>query len=142
MLNQDTIISLATVAGESALGIIRISGSSCNELCLNIFNCNSPTPRTALVKNYISVDGEIVDQIVFIFYENGKSYTGEELIEISFHGNQIIANSIINDLLKRNCRLAEPGEYTKRAFLNGKIDLIQSEAIASLIESKTTKNTI
>ena len=137
MLEQDTIISLATNAGESAIGLIRVSGGLCKKLCKEIFGVPSPTPRRSNLKNYISIKGKLIDQVIFVFFEKGKSYTGEEIIEIAFHGNPLIANQILNDLIERECRLANPGEYTKRAFLNGKIDLSQAESVAQLISAKS-----
>ena len=137
MSERDTIISLATIAGESALGIIRISGSLCTQLCTDIFDKISPTPRKTFVKNYRSLSGKIVDQVLAVFFEHGKSYTGEETLEITLHGNTLIANLILDDLIRRNCRLADPGEYTKRAYLNGKLDLTQAEAVAELIAAKS-----
>ena len=137
MTEGDTIVSLATIAGESALGIVRVSGNLSKSLCNDIFNIVSPTPRKAILKNYLSIKGKIVDQVLVIYFENGKSYTGEETLELTFHGNPLIANQILDDLIKRKCRLAEPGEYTKRAFLNGKIDLSQAEAVAELISANS-----
>ena len=137
MREGDTIVSLATIAGESALGVIRVSGKLCKTLCEDIFNITTPTPRTATVRNYLSINGKTVDQVLLTFFENGKSYTGEQTIELTFHGNPLIANQILDDLIKRKCRLAEPGEYTKRAFLNGKIDLSQAEAVAELISASS-----
>ena len=137
MIEQDTIISLATKAGESAIGLIRVSGSLCRKLSKDIFRVHSPTPRKSNLGNYVSVEGKLIDQVLFVYFDKGKSYTGEEIIEIAFHGNPLIANQILNDLLKRKCRLALPGEYTKRAFLNGKIDLSQAESVAQLISAKS-----
>lgn len=137
MHNVDTIISLATPAAESALGIIRISGPLSGTLCKTIFGLVSPTPRKSLLKYYKNIKNKIIDHVIFVYFAKGNSFTGEEMIEISFHGNMIIANQILDDLILRKCRLAEPGEYSKRAFLNGKFDLTQAEAIAELISSKS-----
>ena len=134
---QDTIVSLATNAGESAIGVIRISGNLCIKLCKDIFKTPYPTPRKSILKDYVSLNGNFIDQVLFVYFANEKSYTGEEIIEIAFHGNPLIANQILNDILKRNCRLANPGEYTKRAFLNGKIDLSQAESVAQIISAKS-----
>jgi len=139
VLQQDTIISLATNAGESALGIIRISGALCKTLSRDIFDTPCPTPRQTTLKTYRSVEGKIIDQVIFVYYDLGKSFTGEETIEITFHGNDIIAEKILGDLICRKCRFAEPGEYTKRAFLNGKIDLTQAESVAEIIAAKSEK---
>lgn len=135
MQERDTIISLATVAGESAIGVIRISGNKCLELCNDIFRTPCPTPRTSILKSYKSQRGKILDQVLFVYFDKGKSFTGEQTIEISFHGNTIIANLILNDLIKRECRLAEPGEFTRRAYLSGKIDLTQAESVAEIISA-------
>ena len=137
MQERDTIISLATVAGESAIGVIRISGDKCLGLCDEIFNTPSPTPRTSILKSYKSQKNKTLDQVLFVYFDKGKSFTGEQTIEISFHGNTIIANQILDDLIKRDCRLAEPGEYTRRAFLNGKIDLTQAESVAEIISASS-----
>ena len=137
MIEQDTIISLATKAGESAIGLIRVSGSLCRKLSKDIFKVPSPTPRRSNLRNYVSVGGKLIDQVLFVYFDKGKSYTGEEIIEIAFHGNPLIADQILNDLLKRKCRLAHPGEYTKRAFLSGRIDLSQAESVAQLISAKS-----
>ena len=137
MYHHDTIASLATPAKESALGLIRVSGQSCLLLCNKIFGVPSPTPRKSNLGNYVSANNEHIDQVIFVYYPDGKSFTGEEMIEITFHGNVIIANKILDDLIRRNCRLAEPGEYTKRAFLNGKIDLTQAESVAEIITAKS-----
>ena len=135
--NADTIISLATPAEESALGLIRISGPLSISLCEEIFRLNSPTTRKSILKYYKDSENNIIDHVIFVYYASGNSFTGEDMVEISFHGNMIIANQILDDLISRNCRLAEPGEYSKRAFLNGKFDLTQAEAIAELISSKS-----
>lgn len=139
MLQKDTIISLATNAGESALGIIRISGSLCKTLCRDIFDTPCPTARKTILKNYRCLKGKIIDQVIFVYYDLGKSFTGEETIEITIHGNDIIAEKILDDLILRKCRYAEPGEYTKRAFLNGKIDLTQAESVAEIISAKSER---
>jgi tRNA modification GTPase len=135
--NAETIISLATPAAESALGIIRISGPLSVALCKSIFGLASPTPRKSILKYYKDTENNIIDHVIFVYFKKNNSFTGEDMIEISFHGNMIIANQILDDLILRKCRLAEPGEYSKRAFLNGKFDLTQAEAIAELISSKS-----
>ena len=104
MREDDTIVSLATIAGESALGVIRVSGKLCKNLCNDIFNIASPTPRSAILRNYLTIKGKTVDQVLLTFFENGKSYTGEQTLELTFHGNPLIANQILDDLIKRKCR--------------------------------------
>ena len=137
MYHRDTITSLATAAKESALGLIRVSGKRCLILCKKIFDVPHPTPRKSNLSKYISTNNEYIDQVIFIYYADGKSFTGEDMIEITFHGNIIIADKILKDLINRGCRLAEPGEFTRRSFLNGKIDLTQAESIAEIISAKS-----
>jgi len=133
---MDTIVAQATPPGESAIGIIRVSG----DLALKIANlsCNKKKiqPRVATLTEYRNQTGDLIDQVLITYFEKGKSYTGEESFEISCHGNPLIAELICKDLLDRGCRLAEPGEFTKRAFLNGKIDLSQAESVAQVIAAK------
>ena len=99
-------------------------------------NKNEILPRVATLAEYKSKAGDLIDQVLVTYFEVGKSYTGEELIEISCHGNPLIEELICKDLMDRGCRLAEPGEFTKRAYLNGKIDLSQAEAVAQIIAAK------
>ena len=133
----DTIIALATPEGESALGLLRISGPLSSMLVASALNTPCPIHKNATLTSYRSIDGETLDQVVFCFFEEGKSFTGEETIEITSHGNLLIIKSIIDDLICRGCRAAEPGEFTRRAFLNGKIDLTQAESVAELISAKS-----
>ena len=86
-----------------------------------------------------NLNNETIDQVIVCFYEHNKSYTGEQMIEISCHGNQLIIHKIISDIVSRGVRNAEPGEFTKRAFLSGKIDLIQAESVAEMIVAKNEK---
>ena len=133
----DTIIALATPEGESALALIRISGPLCTSLLESALDLPHPTPRRSTLTSYVNRDREIVDQVVVCFFEDGKSFTGEETLEICAHGNLLIIKKIIDDLLDRGCRAAEPGEFSRRAFLSGKMDLTQAEAVAALISAKS-----
>ena len=132
----ETIIALATPAGESALAVIRISGQLSHIIAKQACNCTNPKPRNAYLVNYRSSDGEILDQVVITFFNKGNSYTGEDSLEISCHGNPLITEMICKDLINRGCRLAQPGEFTRQAFLNGKIDLPQAESVAQIIAAK------
>ena len=134
----DTIIAQSTPPGESALAMIRISGPRSEEIAKTALALPSPTPRVSHLRNYRSLDYEtILDQVIVVLYPIGKSFTGETTLEISCHGNTFIVRKIIEDLLKRGCRTAKPGEFTKRAFLSGRIDLTQAESIAELISAKS-----
>ena len=132
----DTIVALATPYIESALSVIRVSGELCKSLAKDSCAVPSPTPRHAYFTKYISLHNEVLDQIVVVFFEQPKSFTGEDTLEITCHGNPIIIKEIISDLIVRGCRMATPGEFSYKAFNNGKIDLTQAEAIAELIGAK------
>ena len=133
---MDTIVAQATPCGESAIGLIRVSGNLAHKIAMIACDKNVIEPRMATLAEYKSQKDELIDQVLITYFEAGKSYTGEESIEISCHGNPLIEELICKDLLKRGCRMAEPGEFTKRAFLNGKIDLSQAESVAQIISAK------
>ncbi len=132
----DTIVALATPHSQSALGIIRISGIKALKISKEACGVLCPTPRYAHLTKYKSIKNEVLDQIIMVYYEKGKSFTSENCLELTCHGNPFLAEQILSDLLNRGCRLANPGEFTYRAFANGKIDLTQAEAIADLIGAK------
>ena len=132
----ETIVALATPNSQSALGIIRVSGSMVLELCEKSCGLPSPTPRCAHLTKYTSLEQNTLDQIIMVYFEKGRSFTGENCMELTCHGNPIVLEEILSDLIHRGCRLANPGEFTYRAFQNGKIDLTQAEAIADLIGAK------
>lgn len=134
---SETIVALATPAGDSALATIRISGSLSECFTRDALSLPYPSPRHSYLANYKSNDAEVIDQVICCYYEQNKSFTNEKMLEISCHGNPIIVQKILSDLVCRGARLAEPGEFTKRAYLNGKIDLVQAEAIAEMISAKS-----
>jgi len=135
--DTDTIVAAATPAGESALAIVRLSGGAVRALSDAVSYHGCPEARKALYGAYKAIDGHVVDHCVFVRYEAGASYTGDDLLELSCHGNPIIVRQIVDDLLARGCRAAEPGEFTRRAFLNGKMDLTQAEAVQDLIGARS-----
>lgn len=135
--NEDTICALITASGIGAISIIRVSGPRAIEIGDEIFVGksrlkDSPSHRIFYGKLINNID----DVLVFLF-RKPNSYTGEDTIEISHHGNFLISKKIIELLMERGARLAEPGEFTKRAFLNGKIDLLQAEAVSEIIQSRS-----
>lgn len=135
---NDTIVALSTPVGESAIGVIRVSGNLCKTLILDISGRKKDfKPRQACLSKYLSINDLEIDNVIFIRFTDKKSYTGEEMIEIFPHGNPLILQNILQDLITRGCRLAEPGEFTKRAFLNGRIDLSQAEAVADIIKARS-----
>ena len=113
---MDTIVALATPSGESALGVIRVSGHLAEKIAKLACSKGDIIPRVATLAEYKSKGGDLIDQVLVTYFEAGKSYTGEELIEISCHGNPLIEELICKDLMDRGCRLAEPGEFTKACF--------------------------
>ena len=139
MSANDCIVAAATPIGEAAIAVVRVSGSLCQELCKDALRVPYPTPRRSTLAKYLDINECIIDDVIFVFYEAKKSYTGEPSLEISSHGNPLISKKIIEDLVVRGCRLAEPGEYTKRAFLSGRIDLTQAESVATLIKASSDR---
>lgn len=140
MLNsQDTICALATPNGIGAIGMIRLSGKQSLSIVSKVFSksLESAKSHTAHFGTISNDRGELVDEVLITVFEEGKSFTGEQSAEISCHGSPYIQQQIIQILLNTGCRLAEPGEFTQRAFLNGKMDLSQAEAVADLIASQS-----
>ncbi len=134
----ETIVALATAPLKSALHIIRVSGDDCFEIVSKCFSkdIKDIKERTLLIGHIID-EGKIVDEVVLAIYKGPKSYTGEDLVEITCHGSVLIANEIIQLLLSKGARLAVNGEFTSRAFLHERIDLIQAEAINDVINATT-----
>ncbi len=139
-MHNDTICALATTPG-GALGIIRVSGPNALEITSRIFskNLTSILPNT-IIYGHIKEGTEIIDEVMVSLFKAPHSYTGEDSVEISCHGSRYILNKVLSLLIANGCRQANPGEYTQRAYLNGKMDLSQAEAVADLIASsnKTT----
>ena len=137
-LPVDTIAALATPVGTSALAVLRASGPQAGAIATAL--CGAPPqPRTARHGNYRRATGQLVDDVVFTFFAGPHSYTGEDALEISCHGSPFIAQVILEDLYSRGCRPAEPGEFTKRAFLNGRMDLSQAEAVMDVIHARSER---
>ena len=140
-LAGDTIAALATPPGISALAIIRVSGPSLKNIYSTLTKSEKPPkPRyAALCKIYNSKD-DPVDSCIITYFNRPKSFTGEDVVEISCHGGEYTTSSILKILYSLGIRKAEPGEFSYRAFINGKIDLLQAESISGLIAAKTEKN--
>ena len=135
---KEPIVAVATPFGESAIGVVRLSGKSVLDILKEVFKHKGDIkPRYAHYGTLIDESGEEIDEVVVIYYKAPKSYTGEDLVEISAHGNPLILKRIVEIFLHKGCRLAEPGEFTRRAFVNGKLDLTQAEAVAEIISAKT-----
>ncbi|GHT56206.1 tRNA modification GTPase MnmE [Endomicrobiia bacterium] len=135
-LKEDTIAALSTAAGKSAIAVIRLSGQDAFQIINKIFQTKSK-PCQQVKYGYIVDKAEKKDEVLCAFFKAPNTYTGEDLAEISLHGNPVIINEVLNLLYKNGARPAEPGEFTYRAFLNGKKDLTEAEAVCTLISSKT-----
>lgn len=140
MIYNDTIVALATPSGAGAVAIIRMSGKDAISIAASVFQSvsgkNITSQKTHTIHLGTIVDGtKIIDQVLLSIFKNPNSYTGEDVIEISCHGSTFIQQQIIQLLLRKGCRMAQAGEFTLRAFLNGKLDLSQAEAVADLIAS-------
>ncbi len=142
MLLSDTITAIATPFGTAGVGIIRVSGPKVLEIARRIFqpasaNCHFETHRL-YHGDIISSDGKtIIDEVLISFMKRPHSFTGEDVLEINCHGNQLIMKNILEELVTLGCRLARPGEFSQRAFFNNRIDLAQAEALASMITAKS-----
>ena len=141
MNHNDTIVALATPAGAGAIGIIRLSGdkaiSIASEMFFSISGKNFQQQKTHTVHlGHIKSEENTLDEVLATIFRNPYSYTGEDVVEFSCHGSDFIKQEIIKLAFKKGCRLANPGEFTQRAFLNGKMDLSQAEAVADLIASE------
>ena len=137
----ETIVALATPPLKSALAIIRVSGDDCFDVVSKCFSkdIRNIDKRTLLTGEIVD-HNEVIDQVVVAVYKGPKSFTGEDLVEIICHGSMLIANQIIQCLIKNGARLATNGEYSSRAFLHGKIDLIQAESINDVINATTKES--
>ncbi len=139
LLNQDTIAAIATPPGNGGVGIIRISGTLVTEIAKQLLN-KSLIPRHALFTSFIDNDRCIIDSGISLYFPAPASYTGEDILELQGHGGSVVLDMLLRRVLSLGARLANPGEFTERAFLNNKLDLAQAEAVADLIESSTEQS--
>lgn len=136
---EDTIVALATAHGVSAIGVVRLSGNKAIEIANSLFPSKDLMKEAAntLHVGFLKDGEKVLDEVVLSLFKGPRSYTGEDVIEISCHGSPFIQEQIINACIANGARLAKPGEFTQRAFLKGKLDLTQAEAVADLIASNT-----
>ena len=136
---EDTIVALATPPGIGAIGVIRLSGKNAITIVNELFPSKNLLQQAThtLHVGFLKSGKEVLDEVVVALYKNPKSYTGEDVVEISCHGSPFIQERILQTITQNGCRIAKPGEFTQRAFLNGKLDLTQAEAVADLIASNT-----
>ncbi len=140
-MSADTISAIATPLGQGGLGVIRISGPDAKRILRKICKC----PRRVMSHKahhswakIVSRETILIDEVVYIYFKSPKSFTGEDVVEISCHGGGVVLKAILGEIIKLGARLADRGEFTKRAFLNGKLDIAQAEAILGLIRAKNT----
>ena len=131
---NNTIVSLITAPINAAVAVIRLSGDNSLEIAQNIFSRKIEKPNYAYVGKLVN-NNEIIDEVVLIYYKAPRSFTGEDVIEISVHGSMLIANEVISLIISKGARLAQRGEFSSRAYYNNKIHLIQAEAIMSMVEA-------
>ena len=136
---NDTIVALATPPGIGAIGVIRVSGKECFAVMNQLFPSKNLTQQAShtLHVGLLKDGNTILDEVVLSIFKSPKSYTGEDVIEISCHGSPFIQENILRAITSKGVRMAKPGEFTQRAFLQGKLDLTQAEAVADLIASNT-----
>lgn len=142
MVNTDTIAAIATAMGNSGIGIVRISGDEAVEIADSIFKLKGGKEKLADQKSHtihygFVCDGEeVIDEVLVMLMKGPRSFTAEDTVEIDCHGGMLVTRRILESVLKAGARLADPGEFTKRAFLNGRIDLSQAEAVIDVINAK------
>lgn len=136
---DDTIVAVSTALGDGAISIIRMSGKDSLNIINRVFKEKDllTVPSHTIHYGHIVYDNEVIDEVLITVMRAPKSYTTEDVVEINTHGSIVVVNKIMEVLLILGCRLAQPGEFTKRAFLNGRIDLTQAEGVMDLINSET-----
>src|SRR5215468_2905363 len=142
---SDTIVAIATAPGAAAIGVIRLSGTrarTCARSLLRLATADLETVRPRTLHRALVVDpvtGAEIDQAMVAIMPAPRSYTGEDVVEISCHGSPVVLADVVSRLVAAGARLAEPGEFTRRAYLNGRLDLIQAEAVALLIGARSER---
>jgi tRNA modification GTPase len=134
----DTIAAIATAPGRGGIGVVRVSGAA----LLGFAECltgKSPAPRRATMADFRAADGEALDQGILLYFPAPHSFTGEDVLELQGHGGPVVMQALLSRCRELGARLAEPGEFSRRAFLNDKMDLAQAEAVADLIEASTAQ---
>lgn len=139
MPDIESIVAPATPPGESALALVRVSGPLAATMAALHHRGTAPRPRVSWYGNYTGLGGAEIDDVVFCYFAAPRSYTGDDVLEISAHGNPYIVRRIVEDCLARGCRMAEAGEFTRRAFLNGRLDLTEAEAVMDVIHARSER---
>ena len=133
----DTIAAIATAHGVGSIAIVRLSGDDALRVAKKLTHKNTLNPRYATLTNLYDTNDELIDEAIVLYFKAPHSFTAEDVVEFQCHGGMIVAQSILKAALDAGARLAEPGEFSKRAFFNGRIDLSEAEAIAKLIEAQS-----
>ncbi len=136
-MNNSTIAAIATASGVGSIAIIRVSGSEALTIAKKLLKREQLTPREATLCSIYNKEQDLIDRAIVIYFQAPNSFTGEDIVEFQCHGGLVIAQEILDTLLYYGATLAKPGEFSQRAFLNGKIDLSEAEAIAKMIETKS-----
>jgi len=136
--DKDTIAAIATASGIASIGVIRISGSQAKQIAQAILG-QTISPRVAYYLPFLDSDQTVIDRGIAIFFAGPHSYTGEDVLELQAHGGSIVLQLLLQACLKQGAKQAEPGEFTKRAFLNGKMDLAQAEAVVDILNASTVQ---
>jgi len=131
---RDTIAAIATPAGRGGIGVVRLSGPKVPEIAARVLGF-VPEPRSAVFSRFLDADGALVDKGIALYFAAPHSYTGEAVLELQGHGGPVVMQALLGACLDAGARIAEPGEFTRRAFLEGKLDLAQAEAVADLIDA-------
>jgi len=134
---SDTIVAIASAPGRGAVGVIRVSGPDVPDIAIAVLG-KLPAARVARVANFLDADGQPLDRGLALYFPAPASYTGEHVLELQGHGGAFVLDLLLQRLLQLSCRMARAGEFSERAFLNGKIDIAQAEAIADLIDAGTS----
>ena len=137
MFDNATIVAIATANGIGSISIVRISGANALEIATKISKKTTFQPRLATLSFLYDFNSEVIDEALVLYFKAPFSFTGEDVIEFQCHGGVAIANMLINEALKHGARIANPGEFSKRAFFNNKIDLTKAEAISKIIEARS-----
>lgn len=138
MKTEPIIAAIATARGRAGIGIVRVSGPNLAEFCVRITG-REPVPRRAMRVDFLGARGEVLDYGIALYFPAPHSYTGEDVLELQGHGGEVVMQLLLRRCLELGARLAEPGEFTKRAFLNNKLDLAQAESVADLIDASTAQ---
>ncbi|MFA7091550.1 MAG: tRNA uridine-5-carboxymethylaminomethyl(34) synthesis GTPase MnmE [Arcobacteraceae bacterium] len=136
-MHNDTIVAIATANGIGSISIVRISGNEALNIAYKLSQRKSLTPRVATLSSLYNSQQELIDEALVLYFKNPYSFTGEDIVEFQCHGGLAIASIVVDEVIRCGARLAMPGEFSKRAFLNGKIDLSKAEAIAKIIEARS-----